>query len=430
MKFLFFSLLFFSFSAAAQKPNILILSLDSLRRETKFEKNFDPNVMPNLNNLTENGILFKNIFTAQAWDNLGLWIAKIPQPVFEKSGYTYPGLGWTMLTMSKFGFNNNKNFPPRFFILMPAESEGYEKGMNYLKNKLISENTKPFFLMMHFKDLHPPLFKEVPEKPVFRKLVENYIREPENHADKAVLFSVLFDEEPRLKHSSPVLKSIIELVRQKKIPKEILKLKYVNLTDMPIFIDLWKKSHGYETDLLLIKELYQLNQKNLDLKIKSIISYLEEKKLSENTITIVTSNFGFGIMEHNQLFNAVGNYNEFIGTHLFIHTPNTKGLKIMYEQSSLKSLGTFIYTLLDKGYKKENLNLISESEIFTSNFNRDNFSVSQNNEWKFHLNFINSQRELYKISEDSEEKKNVLLLYPEKTAELESAILNKLIMNR
>ncbi len=386
--------------------------------------------MPELNHFMNEGVLYKNAFTANSWANIGSWLLRIPRKVYEKSGYSFPGLQWNIPTLRKFGFNKTADFPVPFFILLPVSPKKFHRGVKYIFQELSKKQTQPFFLQIHFKELHPPLYRAENKQLSLqsRALIERYSQNPEKYADKAVLFSVLFDDELRVYHSPQVLSALNTLIQNQKLPREINLLKFVNLTDMPLMLDLWKKSPDYDKDLLLLKELYRINQTELDKKLKMFFSFFTKQKLKDNTLFVVCGNFGFGFMEHNFLFNSVANYDEFIGTHLFIKKPGDQSLTIVPQQASLKSAAKYIYELLEN--PQADPKTIIDEELLSTNYNADKVALRLNNQWKYHLELSNSVRELYDLKKDPNEKTNVLNENKNLSAELEKLLLDKLIQEK
>jgi hypothetical protein len=437
VSFLFFVILTFYIPAArATVPNVLIISIDSFKREPRYPKNFNPTTLPNLDKFTDNGYLFKNCFTQNAWANLSLWISKIPNKVFLQSGYDLIGLGWKIPSLRKISADKDQDLPLDFYMMLPSEPELFDAGLLLLKEKFRIKNAKPFFLDLHLKELHPPLFIEKRINTSLlnqdsRDLLLKYLKQPETFAEKVVLFSILFDEASRQHHSPQVLRAINTLVQKKILPNSILQLRYVNLTLMDNLLDIWKNSKNYNKDLTLMNELYQQRQVFLDKNLKELFSLFGNKELANNTLFIVVSNFGFASMEHDQLFNSVGNYDEFIGTHLFIKPPNAGTLKIIQDQASLKGLGKYIYSLLQAKSSSssfhDNFHYIFEPTIISSNYNYDLFAIRDNNQWKLLLDLANSRRKLFDLKNDPGEKNDLFQIYPNKAAELETIILKKLI---
>jgi arylsulfatase A-like enzyme len=426
---------FSSQAYSAGKPNIFIISMDSFTRKPELPKNFRTELMPNLNHFTDTGYMFKNCFTENSWEHMHLWLSKIPNKIYEQSGYELIGLGWKTHSLRRIEVEKNPELPLNIFMNLPAESHLFELGYDYLKEKFSQKRDKPFFLELHIKELHPPLYIEQKINisrltPKSRELFLKYLNSPEETPDKVTFYSVLFDETLRQHHSPQVMKAINKLIKLKRLPRNILQLRFINLTIMDDLLELWKNSKGYKDDLVLMSELYYQRQTYLDSRLPELFSLFGNKELADNTLFIIVSSFGFAMMEHGQIFDAVGVYEEFIGTNLFVKPPHTNTFKVIQEQSSLRGIGRYTRSLLESKSPPpvhENLDYIFESEIISKNFNHDLFAIRENNTWKLHLDLVDSKRKLYDIKNDPHEKNDLYQQNLKIGADLETKLLKQLI---
>lgn len=193
-KLMFLFALFLSFSAMAEKPNVVLLIVDTLRADRLPMYGYAEQTTPFLNSLAEQGIVYQNAFSTSSWTapatasvltSLYPWqhgilmgrrstrklnavepsvqLNKIPEAVmtvaevFKSAGYT------------TFGATDNGNI---------REDAGFAQGFDHFQNfqnqggehlnkHLFSWETqiraaKPYFLYMQYMDPHHPYLEHEP----------------------------------------------------------------------------------------------------------------------------------------------------------------------------------------------------------------------------------------------------------------------------
>ena len=158
------------------KPNILILTIDSLRSDKIFDETSTA-IIPNFNQLKKNGLSFtQSISTAdETGRSLGcLFTALYPYntqithfnfdlsipnifDIFKKNGYnryaTIPDLSFFMKLTSNFEIINSYVYDKRELWLQLVGGIG-DKIIQFIKN----EKNEPWIYYIHLMDLHSPFF--------------------------------------------------------------------------------------------------------------------------------------------------------------------------------------------------------------------------------------------------------------------------------
>lgn len=196
MKKIIVFLFFFPLLLFSKKPDIILISIDTLNVKRTSLFNYKENTTPFLKKLSEKGINFENAHTPTpltlpahstlltgkfphslgVYDNLNSALSpkyKTIQEVLKENGYKTAGIVSSYILSSSFGIS--KGFD--FFEEIPFEklkggtnliperdaAETTELALNYLKNL-----KSPFFLFIHYFDPHIPYSPPEPFKNKFK----------------------------------------------------------------------------------------------------------------------------------------------------------------------------------------------------------------------------------------------------------------------
>ena len=158
------------------KPNILLLTIDSLRADKIYGKN-KSSFTPNIDRLINNGIYFSQ--TISTSDTTGLSIGSLVTAKYPfKTGITH--FSYDPNTISYFqilkdnGYEINATVPDSSFFLKmlsnfpKTDSYVYDKRESWLQlvggigeqiiNRLETSDTEPWFYYIHLMDLHAPFY--------------------------------------------------------------------------------------------------------------------------------------------------------------------------------------------------------------------------------------------------------------------------------
>ncbi|MGQ9618826.1 MAG: sulfatase [Candidatus Aminicenantia bacterium] len=378
---------------------IILISLDTFRRDYMGIYSGDRFITPEIDKLAKDSVVFENAYAQSSWtlpSHTSIFTGLFPVNHFTNTARNkIPDAILTLPQILKFrGFVNfaytggcyvsaRHGFCKGFdlykegdgFQLPDSSTPIYERASSFLSNS----KGKNFFLFLHTYQFHDPLFSP------------NDVKE-EVFKDKKLIWDLLFlNQLLKKKGSKPFTKEEIEN----------------------------------------IKLLYRAEAKTIDKHlIGPLIRKLREEGLYDETMIILTSDHGDEIMEHGGFLHGNTLYNELIRIPLIIKFPyqKFKGKRISknvrhvdlaptildflgFEPSKYPMDGESLIPLI-KGkenkerpifseiyYPKEKLDAPPSSAIILGNFKLIfNGKFSGNPELQY---------ELYDLSKDPEEKKNI-----------------------
>jgi hypothetical protein len=399
----------FTIHSFRPKYNILILSVDSYRR-FPGEDPVPPSVAPNLARFARGSERFPDFVTQFSWSNLDYWLARVNPADFKRAGYDPLGVAWRLLALRKVDAQELNAWPAEFYMYVPHEHFDY--GLRLLRARLLAPHERPFFLQVHFKELHPPLYRPGITKdgdltPASRARLRKYLEHPERFGEKAILFHLLFDPMLGTFHQQRTTEAIDALAAHGRIDPRWNEIKRINFEASPLFLELWRHSEGYEEDLALIDELYLLKLRAFDASIGELLDLYGDKELAAKTVVIVLGNFGFSLMQHGQLFNSVGVYEEFNGSNLTVRLPGQDRGRVWPFQTSLKSVVRFVAALMESGPSQKALENLHDPDVFIRNYTADKFALREEGRWKLVMDLDAGTKELFDLSADPGERKDV-----------------------
>lgn len=414
-----------------KKPNILIVSIDSFRRDPAFTYNWPEADAPNLTRMASKSFFFKNFFTPRSWGNLNYWLARMPAKFWEENGYETLGLPWLPRALRKLDYEEAQTRPGNFYIYINHES--FRFGIDHLKTKLLQERDRPFFVQVHIKELHPPMYRDSVtatdklSSPSAARM-RTYLDRPQDFPEKTLLFYLLFDPVLGTHHHWRTDAAVDTLIERKTIPAGWGRVRRINFQASDLFTNLWKKSAGFEEDLQLLRELYALKMRYLDAHLAEILDLYGNQRLKNETVLVVLGNFGFSMMEHGSLFNSVETFDEFIGTNMFIHLPGQLKGEVVQTQASLKSVAQWIGDLVNKPNAVHNLkDTIHDPFIVARNYTGEIIAGRDENQWKFVIDILSGRRQLFDLKNDPGETKDLFYKDAAAAAKMEARLWKEVL---
>jgi len=331
--------------------NVILITIDCLRADHMSCMGYPKKTTPNLDSLSDEGILFTQSISVSTWTPASFISILTSTYPFMYGGYVYPSEERTMISevlkrngyttaafhsnpwLSRF-FNYDKGFDTFYdSINISAGGRDEVKSLN-LKTKLkrvidvIDKNIKlyKFFSEVYatFKSLGVPYTKA-------EALNKKAISWLSNHRDNFFLWIHYMDvHEPHVPpkgYSSVSRKEMWELNR--KISQ--------NLGDIA------------KNDLERVVDLYDAEIKYVDYAIKSLLDWLEQEQILSDTFVIITADHGQQFMEHGGFGHGLFLYDELVHVPLIIVGPGIKN-RVIREQISLIDLAPTVLDLL--GIKK------------------------------------------------------------------------------
>ena len=399
------------------KPNILVLSLCSIRQDHLTPYGYSKNTTPYLADFAKHAFVFKNAFASLSWVNALTYTEVIPDSFFVMNGYHLPGI-----------YGRFMRIPPEKGLELD-----YKPGFEYLKQLLLTPQLRPFYLEVHAKYQHFPYIdfknRKIGEgeflSPKSRALLAKYLANPARYSDKLPLLIVLMRDET-LALSHPLVQKWIQAHSADFDPKEPF-----GLMNNDLLLERWKKSEGYADDLVLLQEAYDSKLKYFDEILNGPLTLWGDRELQENTIVVLVGDHGESFMDHGYLTHGNTVYDEMLRFPMLVKFPHSK-LKNPHYLDTQFFQGTFpelIRGLTDGSLTEANLAGFVENPrmqddmIVSRNCQGDLRSVRFHNEWKLIWNLANQQKSLYDLRNDPRESTDVYKAHTDVAARLEEQLI-------
>ncbi len=401
------------------KPNILFLTIDTLRPDRLGCYGFKPSITPNIDRLAESGIRFSQAITGGSWTQaafpvmltstyasmyggcLGPLATERPSPIstLQEGGYSTAGFSTSPLLSRNFGYDKEFNY---FVDLDPGEKDPWLRnvkgGQNLLKMpsthflagvfgiksrpakiyapaeeltdqicEWIGESNQPFFVWGHYMDVHWPYH------------LEDSLNQPSQIAqawkDVAHLHDVNWNNKP------------------------------ISPTQRDHYVHLYDEAVSYT-----------------DTQLGRLFEFLIDRGLDQNTVIILVSDHGEEFLEHGRWGHWEDNlYDEILKVPILFRFPGkTRGEEIREQISTLDLMPT-ILDICDCsppigmkgkslvplwGSRREKI----QSPVAISEMLRDNWHIIavRSEKYKYIWDSKNShQPMLFDIEEDPAEKCNL-----------------------
>jgi arylsulfatase A-like enzyme len=343
-----------------KKPNVLLVTIETLRADHVGSHGYGRNTTPNLDRLARQGGSFETVvaqapFTLPSLSSLMTALTPPLHGVRNHPGVLRDGLetlaerfraaGYDTAAMTRHTWLRNKSgldqgfeeyHNNKFSAGLDARSLALA-GVDWLTAHRASD--RPFFLWLHFLDPHLPYTPSYP-------------------------YSVLFDDAHRGDAQVKQLRSMIALDREDFVPTPYADLAggpYYDLVlpqypDNRILLDLafWRRSRGrifFNKGLYSRKEvsefvdLYDGAIQYTDDNLGRILQALDELGLASSTVVAVTGDHGEALGDHGLFFtHDFTLYDEVLRVPLVIRAPGIEPGQVVTQQVRLMDLGP---TLLD-----------------------------------------------------------------------------------
>lgn len=259
--------------------NVVIISIDSLRRDHLSCYGYHRNTTPNINWLAQNGVIFKNAFSNSAWTapgHMSLLTGRLPSnhgliynpdpgcirddiftlgSILQNEGYLTRGFHGAGYLREKFGFH-------RGFHQYTTRGNNFEDNIIQCLKWLEKAKKFRFMLFLHGFNCHSP-FNPPPEFDVyFREYKGNY--------------------------------SVKKLYQEFKLPAN-------------------------QDDIEHIIAKYDATILGADFVLGKIFNKLKELKILTRTIVVIVSDHGDGLGEHESFGHLTQLYNEVISIPMIIY---------------------------------------------------------------------------------------------------------------
>lgn len=191
-----------------------------------------------------------------------------------------------------------------------------------------------------------------------------------------------------------------------------------------------------DEDVAFWRAIYDEKINRMDLEFKNFMDKIKDMDVLDNTVVMVISDHGTEFYEHKSIDHGATLYSELVNVLFAIHQPGQKeGKKVNQLVSTMDILPTALELLgiknpipdqtkganLTSALKDGNVahDVYSETDYRLYTFKR---SIQSTDDWKLILTLENGNKELFDMSKDPDELKNLITENPQKAFELEQKL--------
>ncbi|MGH0033934.1 MAG: sulfatase [Myxococcota bacterium] len=389
-------------------PNVLLISIDTLRPDHLSGYGYGRETSPAIDALAREGVLFRDASSTSPWTlpaHVSMLTGRYPSRhgVVDRNkalsadvptlatrlgaaGYDSMAIVNAYYVSRRYGLDqgfahfavlsewSNDRGPKRTIVNRGEEIT--DGAMDWLRGR----GERPFFLFLHYYDVHTDLTP----KPEYRA---KFVRPYEGRIDGST--------------------------------RQLIGLRSAGVQLPP-------------ADLRHLKDLYDAEIRQLDDQIARLMAFLDHKDLADDTLVVLTSDHGEEFLEHGSLLHSRTHYQELIAIPLILRGPGVPRGRIVEEPVSLVDLVPTILSLtglqphagmdgldlsaLWSGGALEARALYSEAD--DTNEVPDMKRMIRLDRHKLCYDRVSQESELYDLAEDAGEKNDLSAEDPERARRL------------
>lgn len=386
------------------RPNILVVSVCSLRPDRIGVYNRDFKGSPRIDAWSKGSFVFTNAVAEEPWQNFGFEGAEVVNRAF----------------LAKHGYENFRHRDAGINFFVPPTERGadeewywsedailhYKKWFDELKSALLQERPLPFYIFSHLKYMHYPYYDPVNMTeedfkkltPKSRELMQRYVKDPLKYDAQLPVVQILLN-------NFELVKKKFGVERSKKI------LSTAGVISEPTFTEKWRKASSYNDDVVMVREMYSLKMEKFDPLAADVLNLYFDKDLADNTIVIFTGDHGEALADHGVIGHSVNVYEEMIRYPLMVKFPGSAGGVIdqqINHQMMTKLVAGMITGDVTKDNFQDKVKELSGEFVIARNCQDNIRTVRWRSEWKYIKNLVTNRNELYNLKSDPLEKLNVI----------------------
>lgn len=442
-------LLFFTACSESTPPNIVLISMDTLRADSLGCYGYNRETSPNIDAFAQNSTIFQNCYSSSSWtlpahatlftaldpsyhkiiqyyDTLDPSLVLLPE-VLQEQGFTTAAFVNGGYLEPRFGFDQGFD---TYVSTDPGEGN-LEVILPKVQTWLKGKPSQPFFLFLHGYDVHEPYHPS----PEFKfKFTE---RQPELDDFIQSKFQLLKDgemipcEEVRklavLRRSYPLgytaLLHLNEPEGASDFARGIFKC-FPPLFDFP----------DSEICLRYLRDCYDGSVRSLDRQFQIFLDMLREKGLLDNTLVIVISDHGEEFSEHGGLGHGRTIFREMVHVPLIMKFPRNlhKGVRLQGTIGLVDLMPTILdylkISIPDTVHGKSVLPLFGKEtvrdSILAETGARGNLRAisCRTDRWLYVWKMGEDVERLFDLAEDPEESRNVIDRHPDIAARFKKEV--------
>ena len=463
-------------NAPAGKPNIILITLDTVRADHVSSYGYTRETTPNLDSFSQEGVLYKHAYATASWtlpSHASLFTGMYPNKhgahynsnvVFQYFDKTQRGEKFALEQLFKnaFAFFKEENHTLAEILsergyrtagviggIMCSALWGTGQGFAYYNEKIsnIVHDIK-IFLIYQTVRLVLPLDDFLCQYGYHVKRLASRVNEAafqwleKNYDQPFFLFLNYFDaHDPYLppppydKYFGEIDKSILRKYNPEGGPSYITSERTLS----QLVIDGHKRLSPEEKNLFI--SLYDGEIRYLDDCLNALFEKLKALKIYDNSLIIVTSDHGEAFGEHNKMYHSITLYEEVLRVPLIVKYPYSSRRGVVEKKVSLVDIFPTVLTLLGyplpAGIDGEPID-DSDHPIIAEVYTDLNVAMSTSRRYLRDLKAVyqgkdkyiwasNGLNELYDLEKDPGEEGNLIEKFPERAEVMQKTLSQCLV---
>ncbi len=404
-----------------RRPNILVVSVCSLRPDRIGAYNPKFKRSPLIDEWSQGAYIFTNAVAEEPWQNF----------TFEATETIHREF------LARHKYSHFRNRPSGFhFFVPPTQSAGadeewfwsedailhYKESFAELQKALLGRRARPFYLFSHLKYMHYPYYDPVNMtendfarlSPKSRELLDRYRSDP-------LKFDLQLPAVTILLNNFDLLKKKFNLGDDRHV------LSTSGVISDPKRNAKWRQTPGFADDLKMVEELYDLKMEKFDGLAAEVLNLYGNEKLKDNTVIIFTGDHGEAFMEHGVLGHSVNVYEEMLRYPLMVKFPGSKGgvidQQVNHQIMSKITEGLIAGEINARNFEQK-VKELNRDFLIARNCQDDIRTVRYRSEWKYIKNLVTGKNELYNLKSDPGETVNLVASEPDMAWKLEEYMID------
>jgi arylsulfatase A-like enzyme len=426
-------------------PNILFIVMDTVRADHLSCYGYHRHTTPNIDTISHEGALFLKAFSPAPWtlpSHASMFTGLYPSQ--HGAGWEYKHLDMQFSTLAEYLVENG--YRTAGFSENPFVSESYGLAQGFQSfYRMYGSSNKPIGL---------PLTREAYKLIFYQQKTREYARDTVNYC-KTWILKHNSDEKPFFVFINFMAAHLPNYPRSENAsrdykPEILTRIEPINQIPERFYLPQYKLSR-HELDALI--DLYDGDLMYLDHEICRLLEFLRQNNILDNTILVITSDHGENFGDHGLIEHQFCLYNSLLHVPLIVRFPQKvqKGLVVREKVSTIflfKTISDWIgiegpnslypiesRSLFDNSHdapiyaEYDNAvemlrNVIGEEAPPDFDFRPYDKSIKciYDGDYKLVLS-TNGNNEIYRISNDFNENKNLINSKEEKHQELLDALM-------
>lgn len=422
----------FNARTSALKPNILVISVCSLRQDmVPFMNPAAKDFMPKVAEFFGQGsFVFPNAVNGLGWTALfSVTAPRLKTTWFDSVGYRLAGL-WIKNHMYLIPMRNSWTVSEAEARKGLAPDSNFEKhykeSLEGLFNLIDTKNPTPYFIVAQLKYPHFPLIDRYNSdaqwdrylEPAEKKLVGKYLAHPARYPQK-LPFMLMLTNDHKMLHAHPQIEAAINKAKGDGTHEEA----FLGLLNSPKILADWTASAGYGADLIILKKIYRANVLYTDGIVGKMLERLKQSGQLDHTVVIFTGDHGEVHMERGHLTHGTSWLDPALRIPLLVRMPTQGHSETVEAQTSFYSLAKLIRDIAEGHINTANFSSrMKEHEeplLIARDCSNTWRALRESNRWKYAVDNATGESFVFDLQRDPGELHDLAPTNPSRVADLE-----------